>query len=185
HRDPDDVRPADVERVEQPRGVVGHLVDRVRTGRLRAPADAAVVEDDGAVVLLEVGDLEHPRRRVGGETHDEEERRTAAVLLVVEVQRVEPGDAHGRAVCPNGSPRASSSRKSGWARAISARARSTSLSTERSTAPCSVTTHCTWWRGVVTVVLSPRRGTMVEIRRPPTVAVDLEPRLPVPPRAPA
>src|SRR5262249_52809119 len=38
---------------------------------------------------------------------------------------------------------ASSSRWSGWAMPVSARARSTSDRNERSTAPCSVTTHCT------------------------------------------
>ena len=100
HRHADDVRAGDPERVEQADGVVGHLVDGVRAGRLGAPADAAVVEDDRAVVPREVGHLEHPRRGIRGEAHDEEERISAALLVVVEVDRAHLGDAH-----PSTSPR--------------------------------------------------------------------------------
>ena len=70
----------------------------------------------------------------------------------------------------------SPSRKSGCASSMSAGGRSLSVSTDRSTAPCSVTTHWTWWRGVVTRVSRPKWDTMVEMRRPPTVAVDLRQR---------
>src|SRR5436190_608690 len=68
------------------------------------------------------------------------------------------------------------SRKSGCASSISARGRPASLSPDRSTAPCSVTTHCTWWRGVVTRVPSLNAATMVDTRVPPTFAVDLRQR---------
>src|SRR5262249_41621349 len=129
--------------------------------------------------------LEHPRRRVGREAHQQQERRTAPVLLVEQVERADPGDAHDRAVCRNGSARARSSRKSGCARPMRARARSTSVSTEMSTAPCSVITHCTWCRGVVTQVPSPRRGTIVEMRLPPTLTVDLKHSMLIPPGASA
>jgi len=82
HRHADDMDSLDAERVQQARSVVGHLLDRVRPGRLGAAADATVVEHDRAVALGEVGDLVEPRRGVGGEPHDQEERVAAAVLFV-------------------------------------------------------------------------------------------------------
>src|SRR6266566_2094541 len=82
--------------------------------------------------------------------------------------------AHGR--LSYGAAARSDARKSGCASAISACGRSASLSTDRSTAPYSVTTHCTWWRGVVTRVPSPKARTMVDTRWPPTFAVDLRQR---------
>ena len=94
HRDAEDVRSRDAERVEQAGRVVRHLVDGVGPGGLRAPPDAAVVEGDRPVARGEVGDLEHPRRRVGGEAHDEEERIAAPVLLVVQLDRVDRGGGH-------------------------------------------------------------------------------------------
>ena len=57
---------------------------------LRAAPDAAVVEDDRAVVLGELRHLEHPGRRVGGEPHDQQQRIAAAVLLVVQLESIRP-----------------------------------------------------------------------------------------------
>src|SRR5439155_12608872 len=90
----DAVRARDLERLEDARRVVGHFVDRVRARRLRAPADAPVVERDGAVAAGKIGDLEQPRARVGGEPHDEEERVAAPLLLVVELDRADFRRAH-------------------------------------------------------------------------------------------
>src|SRR4029450_9785350 len=109
-----------------------------------------------------------------------------AGLQVVQVVAVEDGGAvHRRAgVRLSGPPpRSSSPRKAGWASAMSARTRSTSLSADTSAAPCSVTTHCTWWRAVVTHASAPSLGTMVEMRWPCTVAVDLRQRRLLPPGA--
>lgn len=94
HRHPDEVRGADVERVEQPHDVVGHVVERVRRGRrvarheradvghrtvvdLRRQPDVAVVEaydaeaapDELAAEALVP--LDHLQR----EAHHEDDRR--------------------------------------------------------------------------------------------------------------
>src|SRR5262249_15156613 len=64
----------------------------------------AVVEDERPVAVRELGQLEHPRRRVGGEPHDQQERIAAAVLLVVHLDV-----AHARRAHPKASPPCSGS----------------------------------------------------------------------------
>src|SRR5262249_55895103 len=87
-----------------------------------APADAAVVEDDRAVLLRELGHLEEPSHRIGGEPHDAEERNPAAVLLVVELDVAHLRGRHSERAIRWGGLRASALRSDVAGRAPGQRA---------------------------------------------------------------
>ena len=94
HRHADDVGARDPHGVEEAGRVVGHVVHGVRAGRSGAPPHTPVVEGDRAIAAGEVGNLEQPGTRVGGEPHDEEQRVPVPALLVVELDRADLRRAH-------------------------------------------------------------------------------------------
>ena len=82
HRSPDDVRAVDSQMTEQRHGDVGEERGGVRAAGPLRLTDPRVVEDDDAERLLQVLGLERPRRVVGAEPVDEQDRVAGAVLLV-------------------------------------------------------------------------------------------------------
>ena len=83
HREPGDVRAADVEVVEQRRGVARHVGHAERAVRQALLADAAVIDDGQPVAIRERLHLGVPGGAVVAEAAQQQDVVAAAVLDVV------------------------------------------------------------------------------------------------------
>jgi hypothetical protein len=80
HRVPGDVRASPAELLGR---VVGHLLDRVRPGRPRRAAGAAVLDGDAMEARRELGELALPRPVRVAEPVEKQQRRAVAELVDV------------------------------------------------------------------------------------------------------
>jgi hypothetical protein len=83
-----DVGGGNVERAQDPGGVVGHLLHRDRTRGHRGPSRAAVVERGHPVPVGEPAELELPRLDGVAEAADEQDVRSKPDLLDVDLEAV-------------------------------------------------------------------------------------------------
>src|SRR3954447_24836309 len=84
----------DAKVVEQRGRVIGHLARGVGARRSRGPAGTAVVKGDDAEALRQRWLQHRPPEGVAAESGDQQERRTTAGVLVVEVEPIDGSERH-------------------------------------------------------------------------------------------
>src|SRR5712671_6434735 len=95
---PMDLREAEI--VDQLQGIVGHLLDRILYLGQRAASRAAMIVHDDGKFLRKLPRIGVPKSAVAAQARHQEQRRAAALLLIVELRAIAQLEMWHLPVCP-------------------------------------------------------------------------------------